>query len=87
MFAFVYFVSRCDFNLQRIFCLTKQSYFFWYFKTADLIVELPQGQIRGHVLQSEDGKPYCAFQEIPYAAPPIGSNRFQVRMYSSIGLV
>lgn len=47
--------------------------------TEDPIVQLPQGKIRGHILKSEDGKPYYAFQEIPYAAPPIGANRFQVK--------
>lgn len=45
---------------------------------ADTVVELPKGKIRGHILKSDHGKAYYAFQEIPYAAPPIGSNRFQV---------
>lgn len=42
------------------------------------IVQLPQGKIKGHILQSEAGKPYYAFQQIPYAAAPVGLNRFQV---------
>lgn len=44
----------------------------------DTLVQLPKGKIRGHILKSESGKPYYAFQEIPYGAPPIGKNRFQV---------
>lgn len=50
--------------------------------TEDPIVQLPKGKIRGHILKSEDGKPYYAFQEIPYAAPPTGANRFQVKKIS-----
>lgn len=42
------------------------------------VVQLPKGKIRGHILQSENGNPYYVFQEIPYAAPPVGTNRFQV---------
>ncbi|CAG9828999.1 unnamed protein product [Diabrotica balteata] len=42
------------------------------------IVELKQGKIRGHILKSESGQDYYAFQEIPFAAPPVGKNRFQL---------
>uniref|UniRef100_A0A6P7GAN7 Carboxylic ester hydrolase n=1 Tax=Diabrotica virgifera virgifera TaxID=50390 RepID=A0A6P7GAN7_DIAVI len=42
-----------------------------------LLVQLPEGKIRGHVLESQDGKDFFAFQEIPYAAPPVGKNRFK----------
>ncbi|XP_057659324.1 uncharacterized protein LOC130895791 [Diorhabda carinulata] len=44
----------------------------------DPIVQLNEGKIRGHVLQSYGGQDYYAFQEIPYAAPPIDKNRFQL---------
>ncbi|KAG5888965.1 hypothetical protein JTB14_002550 [Gonioctena quinquepunctata] len=45
----------------------------------ELVVRLwgKQGRIRGHTLKSENGRDYYAFQEIPYAAPPIGQNRFK----------
>nr|AIY68363.1 esterase [Leptinotarsa decemlineata] len=43
----------------------------------DTLVELREGKIRGHILKSESGNDYYAFQEIPYAAPPLGENRFQ----------
>ncbi|KAG5897216.1 hypothetical protein JTB14_023635 [Gonioctena quinquepunctata] len=42
-----------------------------------LIVTLPYGKILGHELRSYKDKPYYAFQEIPYASPPIGGLRFK----------
>ncbi|CAG9830810.1 unnamed protein product [Diabrotica balteata] len=54
------------------------GYCFCYSPLCDqLLVTLPEGQIRGHVLESQDGKDFFAFQEIPYAAPPVGKNRFK----------
>ncbi|XP_074034124.1 juvenile hormone esterase isoform X1 [Leptinotarsa decemlineata] len=44
----------------------------------DIIVQLKEGKIRGHILKSENGNDYYAFQEIPYAAPPVGENRLQL---------
>ncbi|CAG9860252.1 unnamed protein product [Phyllotreta striolata] len=44
----------------------------------NLIVEVHSGKIQGHVLKSGNGKDYYAFQEIPYAAPPIGKLRFRL---------
>ncbi|XP_056641960.1 juvenile hormone esterase-like [Diorhabda sublineata] len=44
----------------------------------DLIVQLEKGKIRGHILKSEKGNDYYAFQEIPYAMPPVGEYRFEV---------
>ncbi|XP_023311247.1 cholinesterase 1-like isoform X1 [Anoplophora glabripennis] len=41
------------------------------------LVTLPEGQIRGQALQSPNDNVYYAFQDIPYAAPPIGELRFQ----------
>nr|QYA71952.1 carboxylesterase [Anoplophora glabripennis]QYA72003.1 carboxylesterase [Anoplophora glabripennis] len=41
------------------------------------LVSLPQGQIRGRTLHSPNGKVYYAFQEIPYATPPVEGLRFQ----------
>ncbi|XP_057653190.1 juvenile hormone esterase-like [Diorhabda carinulata] len=42
------------------------------------IVQLPKGKIRGHILKSANNKDFYAFQEIPYAAPPVGQNRFKL---------
>ncbi|KAJ8970724.1 hypothetical protein NQ317_018758 [Molorchus minor] len=42
-----------------------------------LLVTLPNGQIRGHELESLHGKTYYGFQEIPYATPPVGNLRFK----------
>ncbi|CAH1112876.1 unnamed protein product [Psylliodes chrysocephalus] len=44
----------------------------------ELIVQLTPGKIRGHVLQSYEGREYYGFQEIPYATPPVGKNRLQL---------
>ncbi|XP_072396035.1 para-nitrobenzyl esterase-like [Diabrotica undecimpunctata] len=44
----------------------------------DLIVTLPTGsKMRGYVLQSFEGNDFYAFENIPYAEPPSGQNRFQ----------
>ncbi|XP_060532441.1 juvenile hormone esterase-like isoform X2 [Cylas formicarius] len=43
---------------------------------ADLSIDLPDGKVRGHEIQSQNGSIY-AFQGIPYATPPLGNLRFQ----------
>ncbi|XP_050513371.1 cholinesterase 1-like isoform X3 [Diabrotica virgifera virgifera] len=45
-----------------------------------LVVQLAshEGKVRGHTLQSTKGNTYYAFQDIPYAAPPVGKLRFKV---------
>ncbi|XP_074034305.1 liver carboxylesterase-like [Leptinotarsa decemlineata] len=50
---------------------------FPYFENGNPILKIHTGQIRGHPLKTENGKSYYAFQEIPYAAPPVGELRFQ----------
>ncbi|CAG9838945.1 unnamed protein product [Diabrotica balteata] len=56
------------------------------FSTNELIVDLvtPKGKILGHTLQSFNGNEYYAFQEIPYAAPPIGNLRYQATVVNEI---
>ncbi|KAJ8971263.1 hypothetical protein NQ317_011622 [Molorchus minor] len=44
---------------------------------ADVLVTLPNGKVRGHVLESPGGMKFYAFQGIPYAKPPVGNLRFQ----------
>ncbi|KAJ8973196.1 hypothetical protein NQ317_014623 [Molorchus minor] len=44
--------------------------------TTDTIVELQYGKIQGRVAQTFLNNTFYAFQEIPYAAPPIGNLRF-----------
>ena len=41
------------------------------------VVTLPTGSIRGHRLQARGGRPFSAYESIPYAAPPVGSLRWQ----------
>src|SRR5665811_1007453 len=42
-----------------------------------LVIEIPQGKLRGNVLQSREGRDYYAFYKIPYAQPPTGERRFE----------
>lgn len=59
----------------------------YYLQTNDkLVIELnePKGRIRGHVLKTGIGNDYYAFQEIPFAAPPVGENRFKVKKVNFI---
>lgn len=51
------------------------------FKEADnLVIDVQNGKVRGHVLKSERGENYYAFQQIPYAASPVGKDRFKVSL-------
>nr|XP_023024206.1 juvenile hormone esterase-like [Leptinotarsa decemlineata] len=43
-----------------------------------LVVHLPKGAIRGRTRTSANGSEYYSFQDIPFAAPPTGENRFKV---------
>ncbi|XP_060533368.1 juvenile hormone esterase-like [Cylas formicarius] len=43
---------------------------------ADLLIDLPDGQVRGHEVPSDSGSIY-AFEGIPFASPPLGNLRFQ----------
>ncbi|XP_023310399.1 cholinesterase 1 [Anoplophora glabripennis] len=67
-------MMKCHGLLLLILCAIRSS-------IADVddptLVTLPDGQIRGQTLQSPNGNAFYAFQEIPYAAPPVGELRFQ----------
>jgi carboxylesterase type B len=43
-------------------------------------VSIAQGALQGKVMTSRKGRRIHAFQGIPYAEPPVGDLRFQVRM-------
>jgi len=45
---------------------------------TDNILNLSQGQIRGSILKSRNGREFKAFQGIPYAKSPTGDLRLQV---------
>lgn len=46
------------------------------------LVNTPLGDIAGSWRKSFDGRRFAAFEGIPYAKPPIGELRFEVRYYS-----
>lgn len=43
------------------------------------MVTISNGQVRGRVAKTFKNTTFYAFQEIPYATPPVGNLRFQVR--------
>lgn len=56
----------------------------YYFKVCFCENDFPVittklGNIKGHYKTSYDGKKFAAFEGIPFAAPPIGKLRFQVK--------
>ncbi|KAJ8943543.1 hypothetical protein NQ318_023054 [Aromia moschata] len=53
------------------------SCFIKFVVAEDPIVQLSSGKIRGRVAQTFHNTTFYAFQEIPYAAPPVGSLRFK----------
>lgn len=57
------------------------AYVSWTF--ASTTVSTEYGDVwSDKILTTKDGKQYLAFQGIPYAAPPVGSLRFQVSKFS-----
>lgn len=42
-------------------------------------VDTPLGRVRGYWKTSMDGRTHAAFEGIPYAKPPVGDLRFEVR--------
>ncbi|XP_060525638.1 juvenile hormone esterase-like [Cylas formicarius] len=48
---------------------------------ADLVVDIPDGRVRGHEIKTESSSMY-AFQGIPYGRPPVGKLRFQAPLPS-----
>lgn len=48
------------------------------YDTTAIEIQISNGRIRGEY-GSLDGENYVVFRGIPYAAPPVGAARFQVR--------
>ena len=53
-------------------------------KTEDKfpIVYTADGDLRGFTMETLSGKSFAAFQNIPFAQPPVGSLRFQVKYFN-----
>ena len=47
--------------------------------SAHVIVETRNGRVKGRHETSHTGKPFVGFHSIPYAEPPVGELRFNVR--------
>lgn len=45
----------------------------------EAVLEIPQGKLKWNILTSREGRNYYAFYKVPYAKPPIGELRFEVR--------
>lgn len=61
----------------KYICLVSLLYYVRILLAVDLLVDLPYGTIQGREAVSPANKTFRAFQGIPYAAPPVGSLRFQ----------
>uniref|UniRef100_T1HHP2 Carboxylic ester hydrolase n=1 Tax=Rhodnius prolixus TaxID=13249 RepID=T1HHP2_RHOPR len=48
-------------------------------KGSELIVNTTQGQLRGREFKSRNGRKVAAFSGIPFAKPPLGQLRFQLK--------
>lgn len=45
-----------------------------------VVIKIASGKIRGKICTDAQGKTFYSFQNIPYAAPPIGELRFKVKI-------
>jgi len=55
--------------------------------TADPVVTVLQGKMRGTKMTSRNGRSFYAFLGIPYATPPVGPLRFQVSIIIMIIII
>ena len=46
------------------------------------VVELANGKVKGEEKESRDDRDFYAYRGIPYAKPPVGPLRFEVRKIS-----
>jgi len=50
---------------------------------ATVLVDTNYGQLRGSKSTARNGKIFFEFLGIPYASPPVGELRFEVKIYSA----
>lgn len=46
-----------------------------------VVIQTPNGEMRGFRSSSRDGRPFLEFLGIPFAEPPIGNLRFEVKYF------
>lgn len=56
------------------------SLFTYFTLSQSTIIEINDGALLGKSFTSLNGRSYQGFRRIPYAQPPIGPLRFQVRL-------
>lgn len=44
------------------------------------LVKIEEGKLLGKYMKSKSGREFAAFQGIPYAKPPVGKLRFEVKI-------
>lgn len=49
-------------------------------EVSDPVVTIEQGSLKGKIQSGVNGQKYYSYQGIPYAEPPIGELRFQVKI-------
>lgn len=47
------------------------------------VIELQNGKVKGEEKESRDDREFFAYRGIPYAKPPVGELRFEVKDWSS----
>ena len=52
-----------------------------------VVVDTMQGKLRGFTSWSRDGRPFYEFLSVPFALPPVGDLRFEVRMLEDFGSI
>ncbi|KAG5877339.1 hypothetical protein JTB14_030710 [Gonioctena quinquepunctata] len=60
-----------------LYCVLFFLHFSYALQIEDLIVDLPNGALQGRKEYSQRGITFYAFQQIPYAKPPVGELRFR----------
>lgn len=78
MMLFLYLVVLILFPFAVKYSFFK-VYFNFFFQFSEILVNLPNGVIRGKQSKTYTNTTFFSFEKIPYASPPIGQLRFKVK--------